>query len=68
MIAGRYKDYPYKMYDFSTRHVYVFFGGNDGKSIVEHSFDTLYKGEMERALSIGCDASSLSRDFKRFCD
>lgn len=60
------QDIPFKIYDFSTRSIYVDFGGND-IPVAVHSFDKLAPGEIEYILDIGCGGTKLSGGFRRFC-
>jgi len=59
---------PYKVYDFSTRSVYVYFGDNeDARQLAVHSFGDMASAEISYILDNACDNVSLSSPFKRFC-
>ena len=58
---------PYKIYDFSTQAVYVYFGGDRKKQLATHEFASLAQGEIEYILKIGCDNTPLNSGFRRFC-
>ena len=61
-------DAPYKIYDFSTRAVYVYFGSGKNKGVVSHDFADLVEAEIAYILNLGCGVSRPNNDFKRFCD
>ena len=57
---------PYKICDFSTRNVYVYFG-NEKNFLVSHSFSDLDQDELMYIIKIGCNSAPLSSGFRRFC-
>lgn len=58
------KAVPYKVYDYSTRQVYVYLGSDQGFA---HSFTELAPEETSYILQTVCTDVQLTNKFKRFC-
>ncbi len=64
----RKDDGPLKVYDFSTRHVYVQLSQDGDDQIVKAiAFSDMDEAEVDFIRKIGCDDAALSDSFRRFC-
>ncbi len=64
LVSG--KSIPYKIYDFSTRYVYVYFGDNEAPVVV--SFGEIGGPEISYIRQKGCSGIQPNDAFQRFCD
>lgn len=61
------QEMPYKLYDFSTQHVYVYFSNRYGENFAVHEFAKLNNAELLYVKKRACGSSGLSGAFQRFC-
>ncbi len=58
---------PFKIYDFSTQHVYVYMSDKYGDNFVAHKFSEIDAAEILYVKKRSCASSGLSGAFQRFC-
>ena len=61
------KDIPFKIYDYATRSVFVYFGEGENKALSTLSFSEIAPDEIAHVNEIGCANAPLNNAFRRFC-